>query len=143
MSDTAATPSLDNGDLRALLEKIRALEENNRALAAEKEATARERAALAEAVREEGVLALGGGAVVDPVNRAMLKDWRVVVLMASARTLRARIGGADPSRPLAGQLEALLAARAAAYAAAGPIVDTEGLALEAVADRVEALCGWR
>jgi DNA repair exonuclease SbcCD ATPase subunit len=48
MNDSAAATSLDNGDLRALLEKIRALEEQNRSLATEKDATARERAALAE-----------------------------------------------------------------------------------------------
>ena len=90
----------------------------------------------------QGVLALGGGTVVDPTNRALLQDWRVVVLMGAAETLRARIG-ATPGRPLAAQLEALLVARAEVWRAAGPQVSTDGLEPAAVADRVEALCGFR
>ncbi len=104
---------------------------------------ARERSALAEAVRGDGVLALGGGTVVDAANRALLKDWRVVVLMAPASTLRARIGADASARPLASRLEGLLVGRAAAYAAAGPAVETDGLDVDTVADRVEVLCGWR
>ncbi|MFZ5475343.1 MAG: shikimate kinase [Myxococcota bacterium] len=100
---------------------------------------ARERAALAEAVTGEGVLALGGGTVVDPRNRALLAGWRVFVLAARASTLRERIGG-GAGRPLAGELDALLAARAEAYAAAGEPVDTEGHTPEQVADLVEARC---
>lgn len=100
---------------------------------------ARERAALAAAVRGEGVLALGGGTVVDPANRAALAGWRVVVLMAPAATLVERIGSGE-GRPLAGKLEALLSARASAYLRAGVVLNTEGLSPEAVADRVEELC---
>lgn len=100
---------------------------------------AREHAALREATRGTGVLALGGGTVVDPANRALLAGWRVVVLVASAATLRARLGE-DPGRPLLGRLEALLAERAEAYATAGVQLATDGLDPEAVADRVEALC---
>jgi shikimate kinase len=90
----------------------------------------------------EGVLALGGGTVVDPANRALLHGWRVVVLMGAAETLRARIGD-TPGRPLAAQLEALLVARAEVWRVAGPQVSTDGLEPAAVADRVEALCGFR
>lgn len=122
-------------DLDATLGDIPAI------FAAEGEAgfRAREREALAAAVLGEGVLALGGGTVVSAENRALLREWRVVVLTASAATLRARVGPGQ-GRPLASALEALLEARRAAYRAAGPEVDTDGIAPDAVADRVEALC---
>ncbi len=100
----------------------------------------REHDTLAELVEGEGVLALGGGTVVEPANRALLAGWRVVVLTGSAGTLRARIGD-GAGRPLAGDLEGLLAARAESWRAAGTLVDTDGLDPMAVADRVEALCG--
>ncbi len=99
----------------------------------------REAEVLVRAVAGHGVLALGGGTVVDPANRRRLEGWRVVVLMGAAPTLRARIGE-GVGRPLAPNLEALLAARDAAHRAAGPWVDTEGRDPREVADRVEALC---
>lgn len=103
----------------------------------------RERAALAAVVAEVGagaaVLALGGGTVVDPANRALLGEWRVIVLMARPETLRARIG-AGPGRPLAGRLEALLEERREAYATAGPVIWTDGIAPAGIVPRVEALC---
>jgi shikimate kinase len=102
----------------------------------------RERRALRRASRGHGVLALGGGTVVDPANRACLRHWRVVVLRASLSTLRGRIGD-DPSRPLAAALPRLLEERAAAYDAAGPAVDTDGLSVADVVVRVEELCGLR
>lgn len=100
---------------------------------------AREREALARAAAGEGVLALGGGTVVDPANRARLAGWRIVVLTARAETIRGRLGD-DPGRPLLSRLEELLAERAGAYATAGAELATDGLDPEAVADRVEALC---
>ncbi|MDP2306859.1 MAG: shikimate kinase [Pseudomonadota bacterium] len=107
----------------------------------------RERAALERVVLgpdplAEGVIALGGGTIVDPSNRLLLAGWRVVVLMGAVGTLRARIGDAA-GRPLAGDLEALLVARAEAWRAAGPQVCTDGLEPSAVADRVEELCAFR
>ena len=122
-------------DLDATLGDIPAL------FAAEGEAgfRARERAALARAVQGEGVLALGGCTVVLAENRALLAGWRVFVLTAPAATLRARVGEGE-GRPLAVHLEALLEARREAYRAAGPLVDTDGIAPDAVADRLEALC---
>ena len=122
-------------DLDATLGDIPAL------FAAEGEAgfRARERAALARAVQGEGVLALGGGTVVLAENRALLAGWQVFVLTAPAATLRARVGVGE-GRPLAGHLEALLEERREAYRAAGPLVDTDGIAPDAVADRLEALC---
>jgi shikimate kinase len=100
----------------------------------------RERAALQAAVVSEGVLALGGGTLVDPANRALLANWQVVVLMGRAETLRGRIGRGE-GRPLAHDLERLLDARAEAWRLAGPWVDTDGLDPVAVADHVERVCG--
>lgn len=99
----------------------------------------RERGALARAVEGEGVLALGGGAVVPAENRTLLAGWSVVVLMAHPATLRARVG-ADPARPLLPALERLWEERRAVYEAAGPVVWTDGIAPEAVIRAVEAAC---
>jgi shikimate kinase len=101
-----------------------------------------ERAVLRRLSLGDGVLSLGGGTVVDPRNRACLRGWRIVVLTASGATLRARIGD-GASRPLADKLEELLQERAAVYAAVGPVIRTDDLSSEAVADRVEVACGWR
>lgn len=99
----------------------------------------REREALRAAVGGDGVLALGGGTVVSEENRRLLAGWSVVVLMARPETLRGRIGD-GAGRPLAGALEDLLRRREEAYRVAGPVVWTDGLVAEAVADRVEELC---
>ena len=99
-----------------------------------------ERAALQAAVVSEGVLALGGGTLVDPANRALLANWQVVVLMGRAETLRGRIGAGE-GRPLARDLERLLDARAESWRLAGPCVDTDGLDPGSVADHVERVCG--
>lgn len=57
-----------------------------------------ERVAVRDALAEGGVVALGGGAVMDAATRADLADHRVILLTVSDRTVRARIGGTD--RPL-------------------------------------------
>lgn len=97
---------------------------------------AREAAALAEAVRGEGILALGGGTVADPARLARLQGWRVVVLHAPLDVLQARIQGGG--RPLAPKLAALLIERAAAYEAAGTPIDTTK-PMDAVVDELVGL----
>lgn len=57
-----------------------------------------ERAAVAEALTRGGVVALGGGAVLDPSTRERLRDHRVVLLTVQPHVVGGRIGGAD--RPL-------------------------------------------
>lgn len=99
----------------------------------------REREALARAAEGEGVLALGGGAIVSTENRGLLHGWQVVVLMARPPTLRRRIGE-DPTRPLLADLDRLWEERRALYEAAGPVVWTDGIAPEAVVRAVEAAC---
>lgn len=100
---------------------------------------ARERAVLLELARGAGVLALGGGTLVDPHNRAALAGWKIVVLTADLGVLRARIG-AGVGRPLAADLERLIAERAPVWRAAGPELRTDGRTLDAVVDELEALC---
>lgn len=59
-----------------------------------------ERAAVAEALSAGGVVALGGGAVLDPQTRAAIAGHRVVLLTVSDQVVAGRIGGAG--RPLLG-----------------------------------------
>jgi len=106
----------------------------------------RERAAIAEvAVAPSGVVAAGGGAVLDVLNvDAMKASGSVVLLTADAGILAARVAGAA-DRPLLSEsgdrgLRAIERARAAFYrAAADAVVDANG-SIGTVTDRVEAAC---
>ncbi|MDQ2689441.1 MAG: shikimate kinase [Chloroflexota bacterium] len=60
-----------------------------------------ERAAVLSALTEGGVIALGGGAVLDAVTRAELSRHDVVLLTVDARTVRGRLRGGR-GRPLLG-----------------------------------------
>lgn len=57
-----------------------------------------ERAAVAEALAAGGVVALGGGAVLDPRTRERLADHRVVLLTVAPNVVASRIHG--DGRPL-------------------------------------------
>ncbi|MFN8026327.1 MAG: shikimate kinase [Acidimicrobiia bacterium] len=92
------------------------------------------------------VVACGGGVALDPDNRRVLRDRGVVVwLRADAQELGKRVGSGE-GRPLlqsgepggpVGTLERLAVLRAPAYeAAAHVIVDTDGLGVGTVAERV-------
>ncbi len=99
----------------------------------------------AEALRVQaplpGVHSLGGGALLDPSLRALLRPLGpVVYLRAAAATLARRLARGAGGRPmLAGEgpraqrVETLLAARAAAYQQADWTVDTDGIAPAQVA----------
>ncbi len=100
---------------------------------------ARERAALARLVAGSGVIALGGGTLVDTRNRTVLEGWTVVVLMAPRDVLADRVGAGE-GRPLAAQLDRLLAERADVWARCGPLVQTGGRDIAAVIDEVLSLC---
>jgi len=102
-----------------------------------------ERAAVADACASPTplVVACGGGAVLDPSSRRLLRECGLVVwLQASPAELGARVGSA-PDRPLlAGDagatlaLERLALLRAPAYEAAAHVtVDTEGHSVDDVA----------
>ena len=96
----------------------------------------------------ESVIATGGGAFADPVNRAALGALGVVVcLVTSLETVRRRIlAGPAGARPLAsdpGALEALFNKRMVAYKQADVMVETDGLSVDQSARRVLAAVGPR
>jgi len=96
------------------------------------------RVALAE---HRGVLALGGGAVLDESNRRLLGGHRVVFLDVSLADAARRVG-LDTSRPLLlgnvrGRLKALLDERHPLYVEAATLtVDTSGRTPDDVADEI-------
>ncbi|CAL9637040.1 Shikimate kinase [Streptomyces sp. enrichment culture] len=100
--------------------------------------------AVARALAEhDGVLALGGGAVLDPRTRALLAGRPVVFLDVDAGEAVRRIGR-DPGRPLLagdpqGRWRALAAARRPLYTeAARAVVDTSGCTPDRVVEAVLA-----
>jgi shikimate kinase len=105
-----------------------------------------ERAAVAEACAvPDAVVATGGGAMLDPENRARMKAaGPVVCLHADEDTILSRVGG-DATRPLLlggdtrERLRALRAERAAVYAAADHHVETAGRSIGEVAEWVIGL----
>jgi shikimate kinase len=104
-----------------------------------------ERAAVAEALATHtGVLALGGGAVLDASTRELLGGQRVVFLRVGLSDAASRVG-LGVSRPLLlgnvrGRIKQLLDERAPVYeSVAGHTVDTDGLTADEVADRVLAV----
>jgi shikimate kinase len=108
---------------------------------------ARERVAVADAAAspEPLVIACGGGAVLDPDNRRVLRGGGFVVWLAAApAVLASRLVG-DDSRPLLAQgdrtatLTRIGDARAAAYeAVAHAVVETDHRTQDEVADDVVA-----
>ena len=110
---------------------------------------AHETAAVREAASRAGVvISTGGGALGRPENLEALREaGPVICLAASPDEIYARTRGSD-YRPLLSapdpqaEIARLLAARAPLYAQADYTVDTDGLSLEQVAERVrEALRG--
>ena len=97
--------------------------------------------------RQGLVIATGGGALVDPVNRAAFSSAAVLVcLNADIETIVERLGDAV-DRPMLGgkspraDAARLLRARQTAYAAIPWQVDTTGRSLDEVVERVVALAG--
>jgi shikimate kinase len=104
-----------------------------------------ERTAVAEALStHRGVLALGGGAVLDVSTRELLDGHRVVFLRVGLSDAASRVG-LGVSRPLLlgnvrGRIKQLLDERAPIYeSVADHTVDTDGLTPDEVADRVLAV----
>lgn len=104
-----------------------------------------ESAAVAAALRgHEGVLSLGGGAVLDPGNRALLAGHRVVLLEVGLAAAASRVGLSRDRPVLAlnprAQLRALLAARMPLYLeVAGDTVTTDARTPDEVSAAVLAL----
>ena len=103
-----------------------------------------ERAAVAAALTgHEGVLALGGGAVLDPGTRELLAGQRVVFLRVGLSDAVKRVG-LGTSRPLLlgnvrGRIKALLDERTPIYeSVATVVVDTDGRSPQDVAEEILA-----
>jgi len=103
-----------------------------------------ERDAVAAALAEhDGVLALGGGAVLDPGTQALLGGHRVVYLEVGLADASQRVG-LGVSRPLLlgnvrGRVKQLLDERAQIYRRLASLtVNTDGRPAEAVADEIRA-----
>jgi shikimate kinase len=104
-----------------------------------------ERTAVATALADhEGVLAVGGGAILDPTTRARLDGQRVVLLDVGLADAARRVG-LNRDRPLLlgnprAQLAALLDARRPVYAeVATDVVDTSGRGVDEVVAAVRDL----
>jgi shikimate kinase len=104
----------------------------------------REAAAVATALAEHaGVLALGGGAVLDPGTRELLTGKRVVFLRVGLSDAVKRVG-LGTSRPLLlgnvrARIKALLDERTPIYeSVATVVVDTDGRTPQEVADEIVA-----
>ena len=85
------------------------------------------------------VLALGGGAVLEPASAALLHEKTVCIyLRATLDTLLARLAGETAGRPLAdASLADRLASREPIYEkTAHVIIDTDGLSPDEVADEI-------
>jgi len=99
---------------------------------------------------DQQVIATGGGAFVSPANRHLLKAvGPVICLTASPKTILQRVGVTAAKRPLlAGgpiqpRMERLLQQRAPAYAKADLTIDTNGLAIDEVVERIwQAIGPW-
>jgi shikimate kinase len=105
-----------------------------------------ERAAVADALAtHDGVLALGGGAVLDPTTRALLAGHTVVFLRVGLADAVKRVG-LGSARPLLlgnvrGRIKTLLDERTPVYESVATLaVDTDGRSAEDVAREIaEAL----
>ena len=104
----------------------------------------REKAALGQVLDgSEQVIALGGGAVVDPDNLRLLKERSFLIwLKVSPRTVLNRTGGTDDRPLLQGpdrlkRIEELSAERESIYAEADFTVDTDELTVDQVVQRIQ------
>ncbi|WP_157156079.1 shikimate kinase [Diaminobutyricimonas sp. LJ205] len=101
-----------------------------------------ERRAVAQALTEEGIVSLGGGAVIDPDTQLDLASQRVVLLTTTAEAVAARL--ANGKRPLLkdGGVEAwsaLVESRRAIYERlATRSWDTSTRPIDAIADDIAA-----
>ncbi|MGH2752935.1 MAG: 3-dehydroquinate synthase [Actinomycetota bacterium] len=136
----AGSIGLPFADIDALIEKrtgrsIRSIFERD----GEQAFRALERDIAAEVLGgRDAVVALGGGALSDPITAGTLRDARVVYLKTSFEALRERVGG-DRERPklATGDPRALYEERLPQYEAAADItVVTDGRSPEVVAKEV-------
>ena len=103
-----------------------------------------EKAALGQVLNgSEQVIALGGGAVVDPDNLRLLKERSLLIwLKVSPQTVLGRTGGSDDRPLLQGpdrlqRIEELFAERESIYAEADFTLDTDELTVDQVVQRIQ------
>jgi shikimate kinase len=108
-----------------------------------------ERAAVADALAtHDGVLALGGGAVLDPESRDLLAGHDVVFLRVGLSDAVKRVG-LGTSRPLLlgnvrGRIKTLLDERTPVYESVATLtVETDGREPQEIADEIVAALGAR
>lgn len=104
----------------------------------------REKAALGQVLEGSGqVIALGGGAVVDPDNLRLLKERSLLIwLRVSPGTVLSRVGQTEDRPLLRGpdrlkRIEELSAQREGIYAEAHVAVDTDELTQDEVVQRIQ------
>ena len=104
----------------------------------------REKAALGQVLNgAEQVIALGGGAVVDPDNLRLLKERSLLIwLKVSPQTVLSRTGETDDRPLLQGpdrlkRIEELSAQRESIYAEADFTLDTDELTVDQVVQRIQ------
>ena len=104
----------------------------------------REKAALGQVLEgSEQVIALGGGAVVDPDNLRLLKERSLLIwLKVSPQTVLSRTGETDDRPLLQGpdrlkRIQELSAERESIYAEADLTVDTDELTVDQVVQRIQ------
>lgn len=105
-----------------------------------------EREAVRSALADGGVVALGGGAILDASTRADLAAHRVILLTVSERTIGSRIGAAA-DRPLLSADEDPVARWTRIYAERRPFYDevadvTFDTSIGRLQDVVEAISAW-
>ncbi|MDH5507014.1 MAG: 3-dehydroquinate synthase [Anaerolineae bacterium] len=107
-----------------------------------------ERAALQKSIQDQtGIVSLGAGALLDPMNRTIAEDHgRIVVLCASPQTLLDRVASEATLRPLlnsdiSNNLPTLLKAREAHYASFPHQLNVENLSLPDTAWEIQKAAG--
>jgi shikimate kinase len=103
-----------------------------------------ERGAVVDALATDGVVSLGGGAVLDPETRRDLATLRVVLLTVTARAVEGRLG--EGKRPLirngASDWQRIFDERKALYdEIADLVIDTSHRPYDAIAEEVAAWAG--
>ncbi|MDY6876236.1 MAG: 3-dehydroquinate synthase [Chloroflexota bacterium] len=93
------------------------------------------------------VIATGGGALVDPINRARMRSGTIVCLTCDVDEIMQRVSEDNSDRPLLNvghpraEIERLLELRREAYRAIPWQIDTTDLSVEEVAVRVVGIAG--
>jgi len=110
-----------------------------------------EQRAIRQLIRhDQQVIATGGGAFVNPENRRLLKAvGPVVCLTAQPKEIYQRVRPTIASRPLlaghptVSRIQQLMGQRATAYAKADLTIDTTGLSIDEIVERIwEAIGPW-